>query len=78
MLRNLKIKGCWAFVDGKFVIHWWARKNCSFRALVDMFAHEFGHILRPYHRDQMAEEVKADAYANAACFAYDMAKRTKA
>ena len=72
MVSNIRRNGCWGFARNKKEIHFWARKNCNSRRLIEMFAHEFGHLLKPHHRDEMAEEVKADRYSDAAAFAFDV------
>jgi oligoendopeptidase F len=44
--------------------------------IVHLFAHEFGHCVRPFHMSLM-EEHKAAKYADVAITAYEMARRIK-
>ena len=72
---NVKEGGCWGFVNLKHNIHVWFRPDVDMRELVRFFAHEKGHTLRPFHRDEMAEEMKAGRYEDAAVFAFDIASQ---
>lgn len=70
---NVKTCGCWGFVNDKRDIHFWFRPDVDKRELVRFFAHEKGHTMKPYHRDDMKEEMKAGRYEDAAIFGYDVA-----
>ena len=39
---------------------------------IGMMAHEKGHLTRPFHRNEIEEEMKAERYGDAAAFAYQV------
>ena len=73
MLSNIKESGCWGFSGNKKAIHVWFDKSVDLKTLIHLFAHERGHLLRPYHRDEEQEEIKAERYGDTAVFAYEVA-----
>jgi uncharacterized protein YjaZ len=75
VIANIEEVGCWGFVSAKEDIHLWFRQDVEMRELVRFFAHEKGHTLRPFHRDPMAEELKAGRYEDAAIFGFELASQ---
>ena len=71
-IKNIRRRRCWAWVENKEFIHYFVRKSASVLDLVKMFAHELGHMERPWHRS-LKEEQKADKYACVASAAYCIA-----
>ena len=76
-LSNIVRVGCWGFCDNKNVIHVWLSNECEMSDLVHMLAHERGHTLRPFHRDDEAEERKSEKYGEVARFAFTIANQLK-
>ena len=73
MCTNIGKMGCYAFARGKEEIHFWVDlKTVDPLDFIGMMAHEKGHLTRPYKRNPMQEEVKAERYGVAASFAYSM------
>jgi hypothetical protein len=73
MVGNIKEMGCYGFVDSKQVIHFWVDLDIvSPSDFIGMMAHEKGHLTRPFHRDDMKEEIKAEKYGDAASFAFQI------
>ncbi len=52
----------WGWLEGKDTMHIWFAKNVDPKRLLQVIAHEIGHSYRPYHRDAIKEEQKADLY----------------
>lgn len=75
-LSLIKKRSVWGWVEGKRIIHFYARKNASMSQLVRMLAHEIGHTQKPYHRT-IAEEMKANKYGLVAMTAFEIAQRIK-
>ena len=73
-LKNIKETGCYGFTDSKKIIHVWVDQNVAMANLINLIAHERGHIQRPHFRDEMKEEMKAGGYGDCAEFAYCVAK----
>ena len=79
-LENLVKTGCWGFCDDKGVVpilHIWCSPDCQIDNLIHLLAHERGHTLRPWHRSQEKEEMKAERYGDTARFAYQVALQVK-
>jgi hypothetical protein len=73
MVGNIKEMGCYGFVDSKQSIHFWVDTDIvSPVDFIGMMAHEKGHLTRPFHRDEMREEMKAERYGEAASFAFQI------
>ena len=68
-IRKMKV---WGWVEGKEVIHYFIRKNATMNQIIGMFAHELGHMTRPWHRS-IIEEKKAKKYEKVAIAAYELA-----
>ena len=71
-LERIQKKQCWGFCSDKEAIHIWMGKDCEVGALIEMIAHERGHMVRPHHRCEEVEEEKADKYGEIARFAYEV------
>ena len=52
----------WGWLEGKDTMHIWFAKNVDHKRLLQVIAHEVGHSYRPWHRDTVLEEQKADLY----------------
>lgn len=75
LIRSLKIMGCYGFADSKKKIHFWVDINVVDPIdFIGMIAHEKGHMTRPFHKDEMKEEIKAERYGDAASFAFQIYK----
>jgi len=62
---------CWGFARRpKSEIHVWIGKHASFNDVLNLFAHEYGH-LEPRQDD---EELRADSFARVAVRAFETAK----
>lgn len=75
-LKQIRQRSCWGWVENKTTIHVFVRKRASLRQVMALFAHEQGHMQRPYHRS-LQEEQKASIYAEVACGAFDLAMEIK-
>ena len=52
----------WGWLGNKDTMHIWFAKNVDHKRLLQVIAHEVGHSYRPWHRDTVREEQKADLY----------------
>ena len=77
MVKNIKEMGCYGFANNKEEIHVWFESNVNMWDLIRMLGHEMGHLERPYKRDPMQEEIKADKYGDVAAGAFIIAKQLK-
>jgi len=75
VMHRIRKGPCWAWVEGKSVIHYFVRSRATMSDLVKMFAHELAHRERPWHRS-LKEEQKANKAADIASAAYQMAVQT--
>jgi len=76
MITNITSVGCWGFCDNKQNLHVWVDKeSVDFRDLIQLLAHEYGHIKRPHYNDPQKEEMKAEGYSEVTLFAYDVATK---
>ena len=73
-LRNIRKKRVWGWVESKEFIHYFVRKSATMLDLVAFFAHELGHMERPFHRS-VEEERKAERYAEVAYGAFQLAQQ---
>lgn len=71
-LKTIRKRGYWAWVENKAVIHFFISRRVHLRNVIKLFAHELGHMQRPFHRS-LQEEQKASVYAELAVKAYDLA-----
>ena len=69
MIRKKKV---WGWVEGKKTIHAFIRKSASLRDIIELLAHEVGHMQRPFYRS-LKEEQKANIYEEVAVCAFDIA-----
>jgi len=68
---NIREMGCYGFArKAANEIHVWVSVDADGEDVAQMMGHEYGHFQRPYHRDDMREEMKADGYGDAADFAF--------
>jgi len=75
MYENIQIMGCYGMAVNKEEIHFWVDVNgVDPSDFIGMIAHEKGHLTRPFKRDPMKEEFKAERYGDAASFAFCIAK----
>jgi hypothetical protein len=77
MVDNIKEMACYGFSckrEGEDQIHFWVDVDKVDPVdFIGLISHEKGHILRPWRRDQMQEELKADRYADTATLAFRVA-----
>lgn len=73
-IEKIKVSSCWGFTRHKKELHLWVGKKADLATVAYMCAHEMGHTLRPYHRSDKAEEVKAEKYGLITMKAVNMAK----
>ena len=65
VLDNIKTMGMWGFVGDKKDIHVWIDVDIVDDInLMSFISHEIGHLQRPYKRNDMAEEMKAEHYSD--------------
>ena len=79
-MENMAKTGCWGFCDDKAIIptlHIWCSPDCQVDNLIHLLAHERGHSLKPWHRSEAKEEIKAERYGETARFAYQVALQVK-
>jgi hypothetical protein len=61
----------YGYVHDKKDIHiWYDKKRCNIEDLITLIAHEKGHTIEPFYKDQSKEEKKAQKYADVALEAY--------
>ena len=75
MLAWVRRKGRWGFVRDKHELHIWLRRNHNFADTVVLLAHEYGHLMGPWHRNPEREESKAGQYESVAYSAIVLARR---
>ncbi len=77
MIENIKLMACFGFAckqDGKNEIHFWVDiDNVDPIDFIGLIAHEKGHLLRPWKKTSIDEELKADRYADTATLAFKVA-----
>jgi len=76
-LENMTERGCWGFCNDKDTFHIWVAADCAIDDLIHLLAHERGHTLRPFYRQEEKEEIKAERYGETARFAYQIATQIK-
>jgi len=64
-IRDIRKRDVWGFVNDKTTIHYFIRKRTKIDEAVRFFAHELGHMRKPFHRHDREEE-KACKYAEVA------------
>lgn len=73
LLETIKKMGCYGFADAKQKIHFWVNiETVDPLDFIGMMAHEKGHLTRPFHKNDLKEEFKAERYADAASFAFQI------
>lgn len=70
MVSNIREMGCYGFAGDKEDIHVWVSNDVAIENVIAMMGHERGHLIRPYHKNPMKEEIKAEIYGLCAEFAY--------
>jgi hypothetical protein len=70
MIKSIKHMECYGFTDDKANIHIWISKKADSADVINLLAHERGHLIKPNHRDLIKEEMKAEIYGLCAEFAY--------
>ena len=78
MIENISEMGCYGFAckkKGENEIHFWVNKETVDPVdFLGMIAHEKGHTMRPWKRDPLQEEARAERYGDTASFAFQIAK----
>ena len=69
LIIAVKDMGCYGFAGNKLDIHVWISADANLVDVMNLLAHERGHLFRPFHRDLMKEEKKANLYGLCAEFA---------
>lgn len=72
-LENVQRFGAWGFCDQKNKIHVWFDESTTIEDRIRLFSHEVGHMQRPYHRDFIKEEMKAEMFSDVATISYSLA-----
>lgn len=62
LLTYVRRAGQWAYVSRKYQLNIWLRRNTNFSELVSLLAHEYGHLVRPWHKSVALEEEKATEF----------------
>jgi hypothetical protein len=73
-IKELRKGDYWGWAEGKTKVHFWVGKKVSVNDMINLFSHELGHCMRPFHRC-LKEEQKAAKYADVATTAYELAMR---
>lgn len=77
MIENIELMACYGFAckrEGENQIHFWVDADKVDPVdFIGLISHEKGHLLRPWKRDVMQEELKADRYADTATLAFKVA-----
>ena len=75
LCKNIEDQGLWGFVDRLGTIHMWIDKQIAqTENLLSFFSHELGHLQRPFKRNDLKEEMKAERYSDISKFAYQLSK----
>lgn len=77
MIRIRKKTGAWGFCREKGDIYVWIAPHATPLQIIRLLAHELGHKQRPFKRDRIAEEIKADRYEAVAGEAYELMELLK-
>ena len=72
-LKRARAARCWGWASYDASIHLWYTKDVDKVSLIQLIAHERGHLYGPKHRDANIEERKANRYEAVAGFAYSIA-----
>jgi uncharacterized protein YjaZ len=73
MIRVRKKRGTWGWVENKGAIHIWVSEKAPMHRIIRLLAHELGHKEKPYYKNRIQEERKAEKYADAAVASYNIA-----
>ena len=71
MIDGIRESGCYGCIGHDNVIHVWIGQGADPRNVLALLAHERGHAIKPHHRDDLDDEIKAEVFAGCALFAYD-------
>jgi hypothetical protein len=74
-IREYGCYGCAA--PEKNEIHIWIGKNAKPDVVLELLAHERGHLMEPQYKNAMRDEVKAESYALCASFAFSVLRDLK-
>lgn len=72
MIRSRRKCGTWGFCRNKKELHLWVSKYAEPKRIIRLLSHELGHMQRPFKRDSLAEERKAESYCNVAVTAFEL------
>jgi uncharacterized protein YjaZ len=75
-IEMIKKRNAWGWVENKEIIHIFIKKKAPMLEVVEMLAHEIGHLQRPFHKS-LKEEKKANLYAKVAVTALAIALELK-
>ena len=76
--RNIESCGVWGFADREGVIHAWVDfENADMVDILSFFCHEIGHLQRPFKKDDLAEEMKAEQFSDVAKYAWHIIEGIK-
>lgn len=77
-IENTTAYGVWGFCNNKKAIHmWYDKKTVNDIDLIRFLCHELSHMQRPFHKDRVAEEMKAENYADIGIAAFSLLKCLK-
>ena len=75
MIDSIRENGCYGCAEPeKNSIHIWIGKNANPDTVLELMAHERGHLMEPQYKNAMHDEVKAEQYALCATFAFSVIK----
>lgn len=63
-IRMIRKRGAWGFCHNKKEVHLWIGENATPVQIINVVAHEIGHMIRPWHKNDGMEEVKALKYGD--------------
>ena len=75
LIGSIRENGCYGCAEPeKNSIHVWIGKNAKPDTVLELMAHERGHLMEPQYKNAMRDEVKAEQYALCATFAFSVIK----
>jgi uncharacterized protein YjaZ len=73
LIDSIRENGCYGCAyAGKNEIHIWIGKNAKAETVLELLAHERGHLMAPQYKNDMRDEIKAESYALCASFAFSV------
>ena len=78
LIGSIREYGCYGCAEPKNnSIHLWIGKNANPETVLELLAHERGHLMAPQYKSAMRDEIKAESYALCASFAFSVLHELK-